>query len=379
MDLYIFQSKLTKKFGLKDSSTDKTIIMPFYDEITEAGCKMFRLKKGNLYGAVDEMSGKLTIPVKYENLTFNEDRTIKANNSNLTRQGENVPAKDMDLVAFKDDLGRFGFIDKNTNKVIITPTFHKVFPEDSDGMICVEKIFCHESRYGAINGKNGELMVRPIYEEPIKFNEGFAIVDNKVISKEGKFVFGGLQYNFTGEVSNGLVCEYNRSSHKSCYFDLNGKVVIDDVNYGTPFTEFGFAHFEDKDKRERLLFKNGESVLVPDDFARDHYREPDFEKRLAQSVFSADPKLFYNLVGVTPGFENTYNIVKPYLEGCCKLYLNTDREAVRESTIAYYDKLFKIIEDAKIKHAKALAETSRKSTSMKDSGKDKIDENQMEM
>jgi len=253
-----------------------------YSFIAKASDNLYSVIKNNHSGLVDK-NYKVVIPIKYSNVSV-DNNIIRAftyggdNNISLfdlkgkkilqTTSHNFIYYKNESAVVTRSnkDKGKYYTIDETGVKLL--PTNYDKFVSISEGLA----VFKKGDKCGVVSLKTGKEIVPPIYGHINVFQNGYAVVSDKditkiggngtvrrgVIDRNGKLVIP-LSNNYIGNFSEGLLSIYK--GNKAGYMDINRKEVIP-LKYASAneFSE-GLAAVENDKNEWGFIDKTGKQIV----------------------------------------------------------------------------------------------------------------------
>ncbi|BDS10805.1 WG repeat-containing protein [Aureispira anguillae] len=226
------------KWGMLDHEGNE-VLAPAYDNfnfLPNANKKLFFITRNQqLYGAIDS-NAKIIVPVKYTRIrTYKEDR-----------------------IAVKNQAGRWGYVDRNSNEIIKTK--YRVAYDFSEGLA----VIFDQSRWGALD-QNGNVVIKPQYLKMGSFVEGKAWVHlargkKGYINQKGKLLFSG-KYSKLTDFKDGIARVFVRKKGWGL-MDTTGHLILKPKRHFKkiePFNNYGLAKVK-IGKKYRLINREGKFV-----------------------------------------------------------------------------------------------------------------------
>jgi len=193
---------LSGKKGIIDI-TGKEILSPIYDEIEDLQEGMVIVAKSNCWGVVEVLSGKLILPIEYQEIT-----KFKNQRARIKR------------------FGKYGYI--NTSCEVVVPPRYEDLPDETDYYTSkwTGKIML-DSKIGFMDTKTYQVLIPPKYEvmwdfvdklAPVMLNGKWGIID-----EEGKELISTI-YDEIDYFKDGIAKV--RINNKWGFVDKSGKLVV---------------------------------------------------------------------------------------------------------------------------------------------------------
>lgn len=177
------ESNKNPKQGIMDVS-GKVIIEPIYQDVTPVFSEgLMQVKKEDLYGFVNR-KGEIVVPIEYQQTAFDfKDQFVYAKKNDkwgfINKKNELVIPFIYDKVrSFSEGLaqvtknGKSGYINKRNEVVIplkLEPIWQGEFHKN-------RAVFKEGVKYGYID-RTGEVVIAPIYDSALPFEDGIAYVE----------------------------------------------------------------------------------------------------------------------------------------------------------------------------------------------------------
>jgi len=252
-----------------------------YSFIIKVDNNLYYVSKDNCSGLVDK-NYKVVVPIKYSMIFVDKD-VIRAYRENKkgkvfclfdlkgkkifeTTEYSFIYYKEQSIIIVKSskEKGKYYTIDK-TGKRLLALNYDRLY-NIGEGFA----VFKKGDKCGVVNLTTGKEIVPPIYGSINRFQNGYAVVSDKditkmdsgvkqgVIDKNGKFVIP-LSDNRIGNFSEGLLSL--QKGNKAGYMNINGKEVIPlKYAYADEFSE-GLASVKNNMGKIGFIDKTGKQIV----------------------------------------------------------------------------------------------------------------------
>lgn len=250
--------KIGDSYGLYNSKNEQVLECE-YNQFFADSSGYVSLEKDELYGLVEEETGKIMIPFIYKDMGNYSEGLVSAENSEgkcgyLDKKGNTVipfiydgagdfsegfaavlksTGQYMNTIGFgRAPIRKCGYIDKKGNLVIpfkFQQALSIAMCEFHEGLAVqgYSKNNLFATIYGYIN-KKGDWAIKPIYDEANEFSDGIAqVVSNEkygYVNKKGVEIIPCKYDKYGGSYVNDSTIRMTKDG-KEFYFDLNGRSV----------------------------------------------------------------------------------------------------------------------------------------------------------
>ncbi len=232
LDYVLVESFENKKGILKNETGEIAVPLGDYDDIKAINKKFFNIKKGDKWGLVS-LKGKELVPCEY--------------------LGFGASAEE-NFIPFVDDIGRFGILQINNNKITVPPAFNRITPKNG-----TYSTFIKGKSKGIINHIDNKIIIQGNYKSITFITKDRAVLEHN----ENGSVLYSLKDEKTIPIENAFdrFIPFNDKYFIVCKGNKRGMINMD----GESILENEFTYIRDVENHPNLLeLKKGDYIGIYD-------------------------------------------------------------------------------------------------------------------